>query len=441
MKNYRILRIQGITYPGAEDIIYQSNKKLGNSSYSAQLEAILERKIVHSGGFSKAMKALGNSAYEIIFDCERLQKTWAQERGFEYSKNSWRLEIVLGQIKEIRPEILYLQDIFSLPYAVRHSIKELCPYIRLVVIQKGYPGETRDLSDADILLVSSPVLYRRYRQLKPHLVYHSFDDGILDELGAIGDGNQSEQKEFVFAGSARFPEIRYWALIKVARETELQMWLHEDEISVDKNTNAGEWSELIDKKKTIRNTVQRYGLRKLGKGLKWAIKNIGRSGLIGFYFEIGNILKSRRAIRKMGVKRNKTDGRLPVYLKDIYPQRVHPPVFGIDYYQLLSWSKVVFNIHSEKAHRTVDNMKMFEITGVGSCLLTDYGDNINDLFVPDEEIVTYSSLAEAVDKVEYLLNNAEERQKIAAAGKKRTLRDHNVLRRCEHVHEIILSRL
>ena len=37
----------------------------------------------------------------------------------------------------------------------------------------------RDLGGTDILLVSSPVLYERYTELNPYLVYHPFDRGVL----------------------------------------------------------------------------------------------------------------------------------------------------------------------------------------------------------------------------------------------------------------------
>ena len=84
MSGYKILRLQGLTYPGAEDIAYKSNPKLSESPYRIQKEAILSQKIVYSEGFSNAMRALGNDAYEILFDCERLQKTWAKERNFQF---------------------------------------------------------------------------------------------------------------------------------------------------------------------------------------------------------------------------------------------------------------------------------------------------------------------------------------------------------------------
>jgi spore maturation protein CgeB len=135
-------------------------------------------------------------------------------------------------------------------------------------------------------------------------------------------------------------------------------------------------------------------------------------------------------------------GRLPKKtLREMYPDRCHESLFGIDYYKLLRRSNIVFNLHSEAARNTVDNMKMFETTGVGACLITDTGSNMKDLFEEDKEVVTYLSVDEAIEKVKYLMDNENERKKIAEAGQSRTLREHNVRARCEIMHEIIQGRL
>ncbi|MFO0210108.1 MAG: glycosyltransferase, partial [Pseudanabaena sp.] len=70
------------------------------------------------------------------------------------------------------------------------------------------------------------------------------------------------------------------------------------------------------------------------------------------------------------------------------------------------------------------NMRLFETTGVGSCLITDWKQNINDLFEPDREVVTYRSSSECIEKVKWLLSNPLEAEKIAKAGQHRTLKDH-----------------
>ncbi len=81
------------------------------------------------------------------------------------------------------------------------------------------------------------------------------------------------------------------------------------------------------------------------------------------------------------------------------------------------------------------------MNGIGTCLLTDDGKNINDLFEPGKEIITYSSVDEAVEKVTYLLDHEDERAEIARAGQKRTLKDHTIFNRCELIDDEIQSKL
>ncbi|MFN6066201.1 MAG: glycosyltransferase, partial [Pseudanabaena sp.] len=100
------------------------------------------------------------------------------------------------------------------------------------------------------------------------------------------------------------------------------------------------------------------------------------------------------------------------------------PVYGLDMYQTLWESRLTLNIHADSSPLYASNMRLFETTGVGSCLITDWKQNINDLFEPDREVVTYRSSSECIEKVKWLLSNPLEAEKIAKAGQHRTLKDH-----------------
>jgi spore maturation protein CgeB len=66
-----------------------------------------------------------------------------------------------------------------------------------------------------------------------------------------------------------------------------------------------------------------------------------------------------------------------------------------------------------------------EATGAGTCLVTDWKPNLSEFYEPDIEVFTFKNAKEAIDKIQYLQRNEEERKKIAIAGQKRTLRDHS----------------
>ena len=82
-------------------------------------------------------------------------------------------------------------------------------------------------------------------------------------------------------------------------------------------------------------------------------------------------------------------------------------------------------------------MRLFEATGVGTCLLTDWKSNINDLYEADTELATYCSAEECIDKVRYLLEHEKERKAMAEAGQRRTLQDHTIYTRAEQLDNII----
>ena len=126
-------------------------------------------------------------------------------------------------------------------------------------------------------------------------------------------------------------------------------------------------------------------------------------------------------------------------LLSLYPKQCNPPLFGLDYYQIIAKSKISVNYHSNYAFGDVGNIRMFQTTGMGSCLVNDFGNNLSDLFEPDFEIVIYKSTEEAIEKIKFLLENDNYRKQIAESGQLRTLKDHTAFKRCEQINEWILE--
>lgn len=119
-------------------------------------------------------------------------------------------------------------------------------------------------------------------------------------------------------------------------------------------------------------------------------------------------------------------------------RRVHRgQVWGLDMYRVLAAARISLNRHIDVAGRFANNLRLYEATGVGSCLVTDARDNLPELFEPDREIVTYGSAEECVEKCRYLLDHEEERAAIARAGQRRTLSEHTWAHRMEELDRIL----
>ena len=115
------------------------------------------------------------------------------------------------------------------------------------------------------------------------------------------------------------------------------------------------------------------------------------------------------------------------------------PVWGLEMFRVLKGSKVVLNIHADSSPRFASNMRLFETTGMGACLLTDRRENLAELFEPGIEVVEYRGAEECVERVKWLLDHPSEREGIAAAGQRRTLRDHTFAARAPRLEEILLQ--
>jgi len=117
-------------------------------------------------------------------------------------------------------------------------------------------------------------------------------------------------------------------------------------------------------------------------------------------------------------------------------QRHHSEVWGLDMYRILAQSRITLNRHIDVAKNYANNMRIYEATGMGACLVTDWKENLHEMFEPEKEVVSYHSADELVEKVNYLLTNDKERAKIAKAGQERTLKEHNYYNRMQELVDI-----
>ena len=239
--------------------------------------------------------------------------------------------------------------------------------------------------------------------------------------------------EFTFAGASRAPETRYWILKEMMAKTDLEMWLFED-----KQIHKQKTSSSMVKRLTKKAVMKSFVLLSEGKVKEYLyspyksqrLKNVMVDAILDDYYKKG--MKNRK------VYKNKLSSQT---LNETYPERCHPPVMGMDMYNLIHQSKVTFNSHADMAAGDVGNMRLFEATGVGTCLLTDTGNNMSDLYEADKEVVIYKNLDEAIEKAKYLIEHPNVAQEIAAAGQKRTLKDHTTKVRCRQIDGIIQTKL
>lgn len=115
--------------------------------------------------------------------------------------------------------------------------------------------------------------------------------------------------------------------------------------------------------------------------------------------------------------------------------------WGIEMYQILYNSKMTLNHHIEVAGSYANNMRLFEATGVGTLLITDWKKDLSEMFEPGKEVVAYRTPGECTELIRYYLDHDVERETIARAGQERTLRQHTYYQRMEELVEIVSARI
>ncbi|MCH7527485.1 MAG: glycosyltransferase family 1 protein [Planctomycetes bacterium] len=123
----------------------------------------------------------------------------------------------------------------------------------------------------------------------------------------------------------------------------------------------------------------------------------------------------------------------------------HGTAWGIDAYRALAASAITVNAHGtievpgDPCNHLANNCRLFEATGVGTLLLTDWKENLGRLFGPGVEVATYTSADECLERIRYFLDRRDELQTVARAGQRRTLAEHTYNHRAQTLLELFAA--
>lgn len=113
-------------------------------------------------------------------------------------------------------------------------------------------------------------------------------------------------------------------------------------------------------------------------------------------------------------------------------------------------SRIVLNVHRShddefyncnvrKIQAFSVNPRTFEIAASGAFQMTDERSDLLNFYIPGEEIVTYHSPEDCVDKIRYYLEHEDERREIALRGLQRTLLEHTYHKRIHALLSAVFS--
>ena len=84
--------------------------------------------------------------------------------------------------------------------------------------------------------------------------------------------------------------------------------------------------------------------------------------------------------------------------------------------------------------------RVFDVMAAGGFLLSNYQEELEELFVSGEDIVLYHNLEELLEKVEYYLTHEEERKRIAKNGQKKVMAYHDMHDRMKSMMEFVVKK-
>jgi len=403
--NYRFVNLSSV-YSFVASKIESDLPRNRELSYAELLSRFIDVHFGEAGAYDREMNALGNPSVLILPE-PLLLKAWARENGISYENDPRQaLSIVLRQIAAYQPDVVLLSNLYYCDYAFRQELRQLLKGNALVIAWRSAP--TDDFSafaDLDLMLTGSPLFAEHFRSAGVEAEYLplAFDPSILDDVA-----NLPQDLEFTFAGTIGdkigYHSERFRTISALMKYTPLQIW---GDISIPhisrRMQTAIDFSAVLERI-GVSSQMRRH-LPVLHHAEKW-----------------------RQDVEESAAT-----------LKKNYSSRIHPAIFGLEYFRVLCRSQISFNNHINVAGAHGGNMRLFEATGVGSCLLTDWKENLSDFFIPDVEVVTYRSSQEATEKVKFLLEHPEQRRAIALAGQRRTLSEHTYKQRAQQLDALIQS--
>jgi len=359
-----------------------------NLSYSQALEIYKVSNIWNS--HIEELMEFGAEGTTCVADCPFLQKKWLEEHG--YNPNISWLETIITQIKHYSPDVIFLQEIFSYNKEIRDYLRKSSNKpVKIIGWRSAHTNNYIDYVDLDLVLTSNRIILNKFKEKKVNaiLLPHGFNPNYLNN-----SSQDKPQIDFSFIGGCFLPDfsIRAQYLMQLLKKTPLEIY--------------------------------------------------------GDYYECTSIIREYPYILNRSIK--KRDYLFLLQIDQIFnyfinryrfTDKIHPSVWGINYYKILGDSKITFNCHVNAANNYSGNMRLFEATGMGATLLTEWTPDITNYFTPGEEIICYSGVRDCVQKAQYLLAEPDYCKEIGKNGQNRTLREHTIQCRMKTLHQIILNML
>lgn len=375
---------------------FQKVKKDQLTSYNDCLSVLQEDSFSWSGAWGDILCNYDIEVFELYVNYSSLNYWWCIEKGIQNDTLSTE-DILIRQLKDLKIDIILNTDVKILKSnfikrvkettKVKHAYAHICsPYFSYL-----------DITEYDGIFTCLHHYVRLFNEFGKKAIYlpHAFNLKILRKTEQILA--KPKINKIFFAGGV----LKGKELHDDREELLLEF--------VKRNLPLEFYSELF-----YYNRVKGYSMASLKKSVYFLIKILR-------LLSVKDTTLNKIPVIKEGLSWKYLPGDI---VNKVLLKIANKPLYGIELFSIMQGYTTSLNIHGGAAQDEAANMRLFEATGVGSALVTDYKSNLSDFFDIDTEVLTYKSIPEAIEKAKFLIDNPSVAEQMGVAAKKRVLKDH-----------------
>ncbi|GEM_PF-892168 len=407
--SFRFLKISTL-YRGAVTQ-FERDRTSHSDGYNQILDRLCSNNFFWSDYYARHLRQLGIEAFELFPNVPSLQKAWALENHAAGSNE----DLVLAQIKKINPDVIFLQASGAFSNAWVARLRESIPALRLLIGWRCSPFGANDIDNFkmhDAIFTCNSSLTSAFEQMgvPSYVLHHAFEPSTFYSVSQMSESPWTRrlEKSLVFAGS--LVQAREFHLGRIGFIAGL--------------LSAGIPLSLFAETDSF---SRRLAKRLLGETESFLAK-----------IRLSPFLPARSFRRRASLWK---DTQLWSPTHWAIAKNSYPALYGNEFYRVLGEAAVCLNFHIDSSGPCAGNARLFEATGMGTCLLTDWKQNIGSFFSEDSEIVTFRNPTECIEKAVWLLENPTAANDIGKRGQRRCFEHHSFRLRAEEllttVHKLL----
>ena len=389
------------------DSVYLNNPHLESATSADQTEFISNDGFAWCGVWDEPFRSKGYDVETLYTNAAILQYTWARENNLD--KQMSLDDILKTRLVIANADIIFTDNIYKFNDEWISEIKKSCFSIKYIIGFICSPAyEINKFLQYDIIFTCLRSIEKELIEagINAQFMPLAFDESILNRI----DHSSPPEKAICFYGGFLRGAKSHGFREKIITNI------------VNKQITIDLYSDVTDLNET--RFILGLKVRKIVFFLFTFLAKMKALKHLLIQVPIYN-----RIVQWEGINTRRFDRKLKASLR--------PSLYGLDLFKTILKYQVVFNAHGDLASFEAANMRMFEVTGMGRCLLTDWKPNIEIYFKDGVEILTYKTEEECISKLKWVIDHPHDAAIIAKAGQERTLKYHTYKIRLEEIFKAI----